>query len=201
MPQRHRRAIVPVMSCRIQTTVRVALLAGTLALGGLAAGCGGSDEGGDDVSATTEWAGSLCSALSTWTSSLSSSVESLQQGSLSQSALEDTVDEVRTATETLAEDLDDLGRPDTEAGDEAAESLDRLRADLEEGVDGMESSVEDVSGVADLATAISSVTTALATMGDALTSTLTALEALDAQGELEQAFEEAPECDELTSGS
>jgi chromosome segregation ATPase len=181
--------------------VRVALLAGTLALGGLAAGCGGSDEGGEDASATTEWAGSLCSSLSTWRSSLSSSVESLQEGSLSQSALEDTVGDVRDATETLAEELDDLGRPDAEAGDEAEESLDRLRADLEESVDEIESSIEDVSGVADLATAITSVTSALATMGDALTSTLTTLEGLDAEGELEQAFEEASECDDLTSGS
>ena len=72
----------------------------------LAAGCGGSD---DETSGASDWASSVCSALTTWKTSVSSAVTSLQGGNLSENSLESAVDDVTDATSTLADDLKDVG--------------------------------------------------------------------------------------------
>ena len=61
--------------------------------------------------------------------------------------LETAVDDVREASETLADDLEDAGRPDTEAGEEAEALLDGLADDLDSGEE-LESAVEGVSAPA-----------------------------------------------------
>ena len=48
--------------------------------------------------------------------SVSAAATSLQGGNLSENSLESAVDDVKEATETLADDLEDAGKPDTEDG-------------------------------------------------------------------------------------
>ncbi len=160
----------------------------------LVAGCGGSSE----ESATTQWADGLCSALTTWTSSVSSVGDTLKQGDLSKDSLKTAADEVTGATSTLADDLKGLGKPDTEAGQQAKDSLDQLAGELETDVKQIEGEVDDVSGVSGVTSALSAVTKTLTTMGSQVSSTFTELENLDAKGELEDAFQQASSCDELT---
>jgi DNA-binding FrmR family transcriptional regulator len=181
---------------------RAALAALVLAVAvGLASGCGGSDDGGADTSATTEWAGDLCSAITTWTQSLTDSVDSLGAGSVTRDSLQGVVDDASGATQSFMDELEALGRPDTAAGEQAEETVAQLRDELSEQVQAIEDALEGVSGAGGVLTAVSAVSGALAEMGRQLSAAFGDLQQLDAQGELEDAFREAPSCDDLTSGS
>jgi hypothetical protein len=172
-----------------------------LACAGLAAGCGGSDDSSDETSSPTEWADGLCAAVSTWTSALSAVGDELEESGLSKDAIDDAVNDVKSATDTLLDDLGDLGKPDTEAGDQAQQSLDQLSTNLEQDVDSIEAAVEDASSPSELLQAAPAVGDTLATMGTQVRSTVQELEDLDPAGELKSAFEQASSCDNLSSGS
>jgi len=171
----------------------IAVLAGML----LAAGCGGSD---DEASGATEWASTVCSAATTWSDSVSAAVQSLQGGNLSEDSVKSAVDDVSEATRTLADDLQDVGKPDTEDGQQAKDLLDQLGKDVEDGVQEIEDAVDDASGGTGIAAAISQVTTTLATMSSEVGGIVDQLEQLDPSGELEDAFNNADECSSLNSG-
>lgn len=180
----------------MRSTSRILLLA-VLAAVLLAAGCGGSD---DDTPSATEWADEVCSAMSTWIGSVSSATESLGDGGLSEGGLENAVDDVRDATQTLGDDLQDAGRPDLDAGQEAEASLEELADDIDENVQELEGAVEDVSGGGDVLNAVALITGTLSTMADQVSGAFEELGQLDAAGELEAAFEEADACSDLRSG-
>ena len=93
-----------------------------------------------------------------------------------------------------------LGPPDTEAGEQARESLDQLADDADESLSAIQRAVDDISGVSGVVEAVTAVSAAISTMGTQLSSTFTELEQLDAGGELEAAFNEADSCDELRVG-
>ena len=108
------------------------------------------------------------------------------------------VDDAKTATDTLVSDLEGLGRPDTEAGQEAKDSVDQLSTDLKGAVTTIEDELDGASGIAGYIAAAPAILTALGTMGADVTSTVTTLQGLDAQGELETAFKDATSCADLT---
>jgi len=178
-----------------RTVATVALALAVTAL--VTAGCGGSDDG-DETSATTEWASGLCTAISTWTSALTSSAESLEGGNISESSLESAAADAKSATEAFADDVQALGKPDTEAGERANDLVDQLSRDLEQGVDEIESAVDDISGVSGVLNAVSTATSTLATMSSQVSSTLDELRQLDGGEELEDAFQQATSCQELS---
>jgi uncharacterized protein YoxC len=163
----------------------------------LAAGCGGDDE-----SATVGWADDVCSAITTWTDSISSATESLRaaDGDV-EDRVETAVHDVKDATNSLADDLEGLGRPDTEAGGEAEAALDTLADDVQQGIETIEGATDDVSGASEALSAVSTISGTLVTMGEQVSSTFDELEQLDASGELETAFEEADSCADLRSRS
>ena len=184
----------------------VAPLLAAAALG--VAGCGGSDDNGgngnttsSDQTSTEEWAGGVCSAITTWQDSTTSVTTSLQESGITADSVESSADDVKSATQTLIDDLQGLGTPDTDSGQEAKDDLDALSTELQNGVDEIESDVSDVSGLSDVANAISSVTSTLATMATQVSTTFSDLQSLDAEGELSDAFQQASSCDSLTSSS
>lgn len=164
----------------------------------LAAGCG-SDDSSSDTTAATDWANGVCTALSTWTNSLKSTVSSLGVADLNKDGLESAVDDAKSATETMVSDLKALGRPDTESGQEAQDEINTLTDQLTSGVDSIESSVSGASGISGVLSAVSSVTATLKTMGTDVTNALSSLENLDAKGELQDAFSQAEACKSLTN--
>jgi hypothetical protein len=168
-----------------------------LAAASLAAGCGG-DGGGD--SSATEWAGDVCSAITTWTDSITSTTDSLRGGNLGEEALTSAVDDLADATSDFVDDVRGLGAPDTEAGEQAKESLDQLADDADENLSTVQKAVDDASGPSGIVTAITAISGAVSTMGQQFSSTLAELQQLDPGGELETAFNEADSCDELRSG-
>ena len=89
----------------------------------------------------------------------------------------------------------------TDAGEQAKESLDQLADDVDENVSKIEDALDDASGGNGVLEAMSVVTGTLSTMGAQLSSTFATLGQLDPGGELEEAFRDADSCDELESGA
>ena len=168
----------------------------------LAAGCGGSgDSGSSDATPTEEWADELCSSIATWTSSLTSIVDTLRSGELSQDSLTSAVDDAKSATETFTTSLSDLGTPDTEAGQEAKDSVDTLVTDIKADMTEIEDAVDGASGVAGAIAAVPTISSTLSKAAEQVSDTLSGFQDIDAKGELESAFESSSSCQDLTGGS
>ena len=164
----------------------------------VAAGCGGGDTSG--TSATTEWAGGVCTAVTTWKDAVAGAADSLKGGNVTADGLSSAAGDVEDATRTLADDLKGLGRPDTESGRAAQDTVSSL-ADESGGADTIQGAVDDASGVGGVVQALSTVSSTLVTMGQQVGSAVSQLEALEGGQELTDAFTEADSCSSLTSGS
>jgi methyl-accepting chemotaxis protein len=165
---------------------------------GVTAGCGGDDSG---TSATTEWAGDVCTAVTTWKDSITSAADSLQGGNVSADSLKAAAADVEDATRTLADDLKGLGRPDTDAGQQAQETIDTLSGQLTDGADTIKSAVEGASGVSGALQAVSTVSSAFATMGQQVSSAVSDIQGLEGGQELTDAFQQADSCSSYVNGS
>ena len=162
-----------------------------------AAGCGSDD----DSATPASWASGVCSAITTWQSALTSAADSVRSDP-TQDTVESAADDAKSATETLESDLDDLGKPDTDAGDQAKDLVAELSTSLQDGADAIDEAIKDVSDASGVPAAVATVTSTLTTMKTVVDTTVTNLQGLDAQGELKDAFTSASECDSLTgSGS
>ena len=167
----------------------------------LVAGCGGSSSSSSSPS-PQDWADSLCSSITTWSNSVKTAGESLKSGSLSKGDLKNTTSEIKSATNTFADDLKGLGKPDTEGGDKAKSTLDTLSDQLTQDVDSIKKAADDASaGSGGIVKAISSVSATLTTAGNQVQTAFSSLQQLDTKGELEKAFENSASCKKLTSSS
>ena len=160
----------------------------------LVAGCGGSSSNKMDPG---EWANSICGSVDTWATSVRSAASSLQGGNVSKSALQSTANDVKDATNTLADDLKGLDKPDIQAADKAKQQLDTLSSNYKDEVQSMQNDVQNASGASGTLTAVSKVSQTLVTMGSQLQSTFGQLQKLDAKGELDKAFKNASNCKKL----
>lgn len=169
----------------------------------LVAGCGGGGSSSSSSSPSPkDWANSLCSAITTWSNSVKTAGESLKSGSLSEGDLKNTTSEIRSATNTFAEDLKGLGKPNTDAGQQAKDAIDKLSTEIKSDVDTLQSAVNDAAGsgtTKGAVTAASSIATSLSTMSTQIASAASTLQQADAKGELEQGFRDAPACKSLSS--
>jgi hypothetical protein len=156
--------------------------------------------GGSDTSSTQDWADGLCSAISTWTSSLQSTVSGLQ-GNFTKDSLTSAVDDAQGSTKDFTGSLDELGKPDTEAGQQAKDAVDTLSSEIKADIKTIQDAVNDASGVTGLLNAANVIKETITKAGSQVTSTLTTLQGLDAKGELEQGFKDAPSCQKLSGGS
>jgi hypothetical protein len=163
----------------------------------LAAGCGSSSSSSSDTTPTATWADGLCTAVTTWKSSITSIVDSLKGGNLSQESLTSAADDAKKATETFTSSLKGLGTPDTQAGKQATAAVDQLTTDIQADVKKIEDTVAGASGLAGLVSAVPVISSTVTTAGNQLSSTITTLQGLDAKGELQDAFNQAESCKTL----
>jgi len=166
----------------------ISLTSFVVAIAVLAAGCGG-----DDASATEQWAGDVCTSASTWRDSVERAAGSIGAGSGGQS-IEQALDDVDHATQTFTDAIDALGAPGTEAGDEADAVITELSGDLEAQVAVIRDAVGGGKSVLETATATAA---AVASMRESVSRSFDELRELDAGGELSDAFEDADECDDI----
>ena len=99
----------------------------------------------------------------------------------------------RRATDTFVSTTKDLGKPDTSAGAQAKATMDTLSSQLEADVSAVQSSTES-----SVLAGISKASGALATAQTQIKTAFDQLKALDAKGELGDAFSQASSCTSLT---
>jgi len=163
-----------------------------------AAGCGGGSKttSGEPVS---QWVDGVCSAASTWKTSLQDVATSLQGGSLSKSSLTDGVTQVQKANAAFASSLEALGKPNTQAGQQAKSILDQLATELQTASKSMHEAVAKASGVTGVLSAVSSVSASMSSVASDVSKAATQIQKLDPKGELEKAFKQSKSCKALTS--
>ena len=174
-------------------------LVSLLSLAVLAAGCGGGGGGSSNTESAQDWADGLCSAINTWTDSLSSASQSLSGGNLSVNSLKQASTDLKDSTAQLKDDLDGLGKPDLSSGDKAKESVDTLSGNIQDDVDKIDGAIKDAQNGGSIVNSLTTVTSTISTMGTQVQTTFTDLENLDPKGELESAFKNASSCKSLTS--
>jgi hypothetical protein len=158
----------------------------------LLAGCGG-DSGS---SASEDYANSVCGDLSTWVTDVNGAVISLTDAGLAtdKEDVQSAVDQAKDATDDLLSSLEELGPPETDAGQEAKSELDSLGATLRQQIETVDQALDADTGAAALT---ATVTAALSTAATAVESTYNELKGLDPGGELEDAFKNADDCRSL----
>jgi hypothetical protein len=175
------------------TIRRLSLFLPVAAALALAAGCGGGGNSG--ATDPTEWADSLCGSVDTWATSIRSTTSTLGGGNVSKESLTSAAGDIKDTTDTLADDLKGLGKPDIETGDQAKQSVDELSTEYKSEAKGLQDTVRASGAVK----AASSVRTTLTTMSSQLQTTFANLQKLDTNGELEEAFRNASACKALSS--
>ena len=169
-----------------------------LALAGVAAGCGGDDETESDP--TAAWADGFCSAVTDWTDELRTITSQFSDTSnLSEDGLRSAATDVQSATQTLVDELRDLGAPETDSGEEVKSALDTLSTTLEDESAAIEDTANGVSGITELPSAITKISSSLSALGTAFSQTLQTIENADASGELRSTLEDSPECADISS--
>ena len=172
----------------------------------VAAGCGGassSSSGTGTESAATaadDWANSVCEAFVNWNNSITDAGQGIKDNP-SEEGIRTAGDEIQSATQTLADDLRGLGKPDTESGQQAKDTIDQLATNLDTSLQKISDAMDNASGAAGAVPAASTIGTSLVVMADHVSTAFQQLQDLDAQGELKSAFEQADSCAGLTTTS
>jgi hypothetical protein len=119
----------------------------------------------------------------------------------SKDGIEQAAGDVKDATDTLASDLKALGRPDTDAGQAAQDTVTTLADELSTEADIIKTTVEDASGLAGLLQAAPTIATSLKTMGTQVSSAVTEISSADGAQELKDSFAQSESCNALQGGS
>ena len=178
----------------MSSRLTIAMVVAVCAL--VAAGCGSSDDS-SDTTPTTEWDDGLCSSITTWKSEITTIVNSLKGGNLSQDSLTAAVDDAEEATRNFTTELKGLGRPDTDAGQQAQDSVNELTTQIDEDMTTIQDAVSNASGVAGVIAAVPTITSTIQSAGNQVADTISGFEELDAKGELESAFKDADSCEDM----
>ena len=163
-----------------------------------AAGCGGND---NEVPASTQWAGDLCTAVNTWRNSIATTASALASNP-TREGLQQAASDAEATTSTLIDTVKGLGAPDTTSGEEARAAVDSLATSLQSDVETIKGAVENVSDVQGLLAAVSTVSATVTNISKQLSSSLDDLGALrDTDDELKQSFADAESCNGVIPGS
>jgi hypothetical protein len=170
------------------------------------AGCGGGSSSssgtGTESSATAadDWANSVCEAFVTWNNSITDAGQGIRDNP-SEEGIRTAGEQIQSATQTLADDLRGLGRPDTESGQQAKDTIDQLATNLDTSLQKINDAMDSASGAAGAVTAASTIGTSLVEMADHVSTAFQQLQEIDTQGELQSAFEQGDSCAGLTTTS
>jgi hypothetical protein len=186
--------------------VRALVVVLVLAAAILAAGCGGGDSSSGNGSSATngssaapagDWANTVCEAFTTWTTAMTSAAQSVQDNP-TEDGLRAAGDDIKSATQTLSDELKGVGTPDTESGQQARDAVDRLVTKLDANLQKIETAIND-AGASGALTAVSTATATLVTMRNDIGTTFQQLDQIDAQGELGDALQQSDACAGLTT--
>jgi len=153
------------------------------------------------------WANSVCTSLSTWRSSITA-ISDVSGETLTPESLQQSLGDATTATETLVADLQQLGPPDLDAGDDLKQQLDSAASEIESSFDTLKQGAidaADASSPADFIQALAALAPRFQALLDTISTTVGDLQnasvAADARDELQAAFANASSCQDLQSNS
>ena len=171
-----------------------ALVAGT--------GCGGEDEPPAEA-----WATDVCTSIVDWRTSIEGIVSDLQSQLTSPdaaAAIKDGIASGVDATTQLKNELQDIGAPETEAGEEAKKALDDFADQAAQTADDVQAQAEklpDSGSVTELLGQLTPIAASLESLAREGRSQLQDLESLDPSGEIQDGVENAEACQSLTGNS
>lgn len=194
------------------TRTRAAVLLAALGVAvPFVAGCGGggsSTTTGSTTTATstestasaTDWANGFCGAFKDWANALKPIGQSLQSNPTKEN-LQSAADDIKSANETLADDLKGLGRPDITGADEVKSAVNTLADQIRTASDTISSALSNVSSATEIVAAASTLSTALLTLESQVKSTVNQLKQIDASGDgsLKDALTNASNCKSVSS--
>jgi len=155
----------------------------------------------------TAWADSVCSSLSTWRSAITA-ISDAGGDTLTPELLQQSLADATTATETLVDDLQQLGPPDLDSGDDLKQQLDLAASEIESSFDTLKQGAEDAaeaSSPTDFIQSLAALAPQFQALLDTISTTVDDLEnaniADDAKAELQQAFADSSSCQQLRADS
>jgi flagellar hook-basal body complex protein FliE len=179
---RGRRLVIPGVVCAV---LAVALT-----------GCGSN--GASSASPEATWADGLCTALTTWKTSLKSAGTTLKNADQpSKGNLDQAAADVASANAELNSALRTLGGPPQTAAPEARAAVQELSTQLENAAREIGTAAQGVSSGQDIVHAASVASAALQALPAEISSTVTKLESLHATDKWKQAFSDSSACRSL----
>ena len=151
---------------------------------------------------TTAWADSVCTSLSDWRSSITSLADA-SGGELTPGSLGAKLDAAQDATSQLISELQDIGPPGLDAGDDLKQELDTSVVGLRLHFEALKQGAREAAqaGPTHFLRKLAALAPEFQALLDAISTTVDDLRnanvAEDAKAELQQAFEDAESCREL----
>lgn len=164
-----------------------------------------TDDESEQTTPTT-WADAVCTSFSTWRASITA-IHDAGGETLTPESLKQLLADATTATETLVDDLKELGPPDLDSGDDLKQQLDSAAGEIESSFDTLRQDAEaatEADSPADFIAALTSLVPQFQALLDTISTTVDELQANvgeDAKAELQQAFESSSSCQQLQADS
>ena len=181
----------------------IAIVAGILVIAAAAIIARLADDDFTTSDDTAIWADSVCSDLGEWQDSITSLAD-VDDGELTVETFQEKLDEAGAATDELVDDLQGLGPPDLEAGEEAEQALDDAADGLRQSFESLRAAVQsalDADSPTELLQELAALGPELQALVEQVQDTVASLQSAsifgDASAELEQAFADAESCQEL----
>ena len=128
-----------------------------VAAAALAAGlasCGGSSSkpatSTSSASATAAWVDDFCGAFVTWRTAVKSNITKAGSGNLTADTLKQSATAIADATDELASDIDDLGKPPTPGAEKAKAAAQQLSDELRSAGKKITDATSSISGPSDV---------------------------------------------------
>ena len=165
---------------------------------GVAAGCGGDDNGEENP--TAAWASDFCTSITSWREEVEGLTSQFSDTSnLSEEGIRTAAEDARSSTDDLVDELRGLGAPPTESGEEVRTAVDSFATTIETESAEIQEAAEGISSITDLPSALPAITSSASAMATALSETLATVQDADVDDELRAALEDSPECDDVFS--
>jgi hypothetical protein len=156
-------------------------------------------------SATT-WADSVCTSFTTWRSSITG-ISDATGDALTPESLQQSLADATTATETLVDDLQELGPPEIDSGEDLKQQLDSAAGQIKSSFDTLRQGAEaatEADSPADFLQELAALAPQFQALLDTISTTVDDLQANvgeDAKAGLQQAFESSSSCQQLQADS
>ena len=165
-----------------------------------------STEDDNGQPSATTWADSVCTSFTTWRTSMTA-ISDVSGDTLTTESLQQSLVDAATATETLVDDLQALGPPDLDSGDDLKQQLDSAASEIESSFDTLRQGAEaatEADSPADFLQALAALAPQFQALLDTISTTVDDLQANVGEGakaELQQALESSSSCQQLQADS